>query len=220
MQRILPDLLPGKAKFSKADFDVKSLATIPNLITTLRLLILPFILILLNKGENLWALILILFCGITDVLDGFLARTLDQITPLGKILDPVIDKIFSIAIIAFLVFERSFPLSAFIIIILIQLLILIGSYLLISKYKIVPSANIFGKLSVFFISLATYLYVLDLNVTTSELLMRFSLQEIIVILGVVLLIIAGVTYTINARRAILENEIKYKNSNKNNKMLK
>lgn len=213
MQRIFSNLLPGKAKFSQADFDVKSFATIPNLITTLRLLILPFILILLNKGENIWALILILFCGITDVLDGFLARVLHQITPLGKILDPVIDKIFSLAIMVFLVFERNFPVIPFVIIILIQLLILIGSYALISKYKIVPSSNIFGKLSVFFISISIYLYVLNLNVTANELLMRFSLQEIMVFLGTLLLIIALVTYTINAKKAISENEIKYKNKN-------
>ncbi|MGC9336592.1 MAG: CDP-alcohol phosphatidyltransferase family protein [Candidatus Cloacimonadia bacterium] len=219
MQKLLSNLLPGKAKFSQADFEVKSLATIPNLITTLRLLILPFILILLNRGENIWAFILILFCGITDVLDGFIARVLNQITSLGKILDPVIDKIFSLAIMVFLVFERNFPLTAFIIIIIIQLFILIGSYGLISKYKIVPSSNLFGKLSVFFISIAIYLYVLNLNITANDLLMRFSLQEIIVFLGTVLLIIAMITYTINAKKAISESKIKYADKNKNNKTI-
>jgi preprotein translocase subunit SecG len=43
--------------------------------------------------------------------------------------------------------------------------------------------------------------------------MRFSLQEIMVFLGTLLLIIALVTYTINAKKAISENEIKYKNKN-------
>ena len=65
---------------------------IPNLLTLLRIILSPVIVILLIQGSFFKALIVFIVAGITDALDGFLARVLHQQTVLGAYLDPIADK--------------------------------------------------------------------------------------------------------------------------------
>nr|HPJ97471.1 CDP-alcohol phosphatidyltransferase family protein [Syntrophales bacterium] len=65
---------------------------IPNLLTLLRILLVPLIVIFLIDEAYLKALITFFISGITDALDGFLARLLHQKTVLGAYLDPIADK--------------------------------------------------------------------------------------------------------------------------------
>ncbi|MCX5837026.1 MAG: CDP-diacylglycerol--glycerol-3-phosphate 3-phosphatidyltransferase [Deltaproteobacteria bacterium] len=65
---------------------------IPNLITLLRIILVPVIVILLIQGSFFKALILFIVAGLSDALDGFLARVLKQQTVLGAYLDPIADK--------------------------------------------------------------------------------------------------------------------------------
>ena len=65
---------------------------IPNLLTLLRIILSPVIVILLIQGAFLKALMVFIVAGITDALDGFLARVLHQQTVLGAYLDPIADK--------------------------------------------------------------------------------------------------------------------------------
>ena len=65
---------------------------IPNLITLLRIILVPVIVILLIQGSFLKALIVFIVAGLSDALDGFLARVLKQQTVLGAYLDPIADK--------------------------------------------------------------------------------------------------------------------------------
>jgi cardiolipin synthase len=195
-----------KTGFAPADFDPKTFITIPNMVTIVRLIILPFILILLNKGYNIWAGVLVVFCGFTDVLDGFLAKILNQATTIGKVLDPVVDKIFYLAIMIFLLFYRNFPLWGFIIIVVLEFLILTGSYILFTKYRMIPSSNTYGKIAVFLIALSVFFYVIDLDILKTNLVLEFSLQKIILILGIVGLFIAIFTYWFAAKTAIKESK--------------
>ena len=65
---------------------------IPNLLTLLRIILVPIIVILLIQGSFVKALIVFFVAGISDALDGFLARILNQQTVLGAYLDPIADK--------------------------------------------------------------------------------------------------------------------------------
>lgn len=65
---------------------------IPNFITLLRIILVPVIVILLIQGSFLKALILFVLAGLSDALDGFLARVLHKQTVLGAYLDPIADK--------------------------------------------------------------------------------------------------------------------------------
>jgi cardiolipin synthase (CMP-forming) len=67
--------------------------TVPNELTFLRLAILPFFIIAIHFDRYLLALGILVIAGLTDALDGFLARGLNQRTPLGAYLDPIADKL-------------------------------------------------------------------------------------------------------------------------------
>ncbi len=71
----------------------RQILTAPNQITLLRMLFLPFIVNNLVKHDYKWALWLFIFAGLSDGLDGLLARTLHQQTILGQYLDPIADKL-------------------------------------------------------------------------------------------------------------------------------
>src|SRR6202000_487130 len=72
---------------------LSQLLTYPNQLTLLRMMFLPFIVIHLVSGHYRWALILFVIAGMSDGLDGLLARMLKQQTMLGQYLDPIADKL-------------------------------------------------------------------------------------------------------------------------------
>ncbi len=72
---------------------LSQLLTAPNQLTLLRMVFLPFIIIHLVGGRYSWALILFVLAGISDGLDGLLARLLKQQTKIGQYLDPMADKL-------------------------------------------------------------------------------------------------------------------------------
>jgi cardiolipin synthase len=72
---------------------LSQLLTAPNQITLLRMMFVPFIVINLVAGHDRWALLLFVLAGLSDGLDGLLARRLKQQTLLGQYLDPIADKL-------------------------------------------------------------------------------------------------------------------------------
>ena len=72
---------------------LSQLLTAPNQLTLLRMMFLPFIVIHMLSGHYRWALILFVLAGLSDGLDGLLARLLKQQTILGQYLDPIADKL-------------------------------------------------------------------------------------------------------------------------------
>lgn len=72
---------------------IRQLASAPNLLTLLRLLFIPFAVIAVVDNHYIWALAIFVLAGISDGLDGLLARLLKQKTVLGLYLDPIADKL-------------------------------------------------------------------------------------------------------------------------------
>ena len=83
--------------------------TIPNALSFLRILLVPVFAVLFMKGDYLWAFITLAFSGFTDFLDGKIARKFNQISNMGKILDPLADKLsqITIAVVFFLTFRAA-----------------------------------------------------------------------------------------------------------------
>lgn len=80
--------------------------TIPNLLSFVRILMIPwFLRVYLSKGDSLAAAVILLLSGITDTMDGVIARRFNMVSNLGKALDPVADKLTQIAVMACLVFR-------------------------------------------------------------------------------------------------------------------
>jgi cardiolipin synthase len=87
----------------------RQILTAPNQLTLLRMIFLPFIVINLVKHDFKWALLLFVLAGVSDGLDGLLARTLHQQTLLGQYLDPIADKLLMSTMFLVLSIERMIP---------------------------------------------------------------------------------------------------------------
>jgi CDP-diacylglycerol--glycerol-3-phosphate 3-phosphatidyltransferase len=83
--------------------------TLPNYITGLRLLLMPPLAILIELGYGWGALCVLVATGVTDLLDGYLARRLKQESDVGRLMDPVADKIFLCVAVIFLVARENYP---------------------------------------------------------------------------------------------------------------
>lgn len=131
--------------------------TIPNLLTISRILILPFVVyyILAGMSSNRDIIFLLLGVqGVTDFLDGIIARKFYQVTKFGKILDPLADKLTFDAIMLSLL-KYDFPLFIVILLLSRDIVIIFSGYTIIKKNKIIPVSNIWGKIATF--SLVVYL---------------------------------------------------------------
>ena len=87
----------------------RQILTAPNQLTLLRMIFLPFIVINVVKHDFKWALALFILAGMSDGLDGLLARTLHQQTLLGQYLDPIADKLLMSTMFLVLSIERMIP---------------------------------------------------------------------------------------------------------------
>lgn len=84
--------------------------TIPNILSTLRLAGVPlFLWLVLGPEADAWALVVLMISGVTDFLDGYLARRLDQFSSLGEILDPVADRLYILAVVVGLALRDIIP---------------------------------------------------------------------------------------------------------------
>jgi cardiolipin synthase (CMP-forming) len=84
--------------------------TLPNALSMLRLAGVPlFLYLVLGPEEDGWALAVLMVSGVTDYLDGYLARKLDQQTIVGQILDPVADRLYILAVVVGLALRDVIP---------------------------------------------------------------------------------------------------------------
>ncbi|WNB84316.1 CDP-alcohol phosphatidyltransferase family protein [Cellulomonas sp. ATA003] len=84
--------------------------TVPNVISALRLALVPVFAILIVQGEDVWALVVLAVSGASDWLDGVIARRFDQVSRLGKVLDPAADRLFILVTLVALVWRDAIPL--------------------------------------------------------------------------------------------------------------
>ena len=87
---------------------LKGWKTVPNLLSALRIVMVPIMAVLFANGHLLWAVFVLALSGLSDFFDGKIARRFNQISDLGKILDPLADKLTQITVAVMLfVFFRS-----------------------------------------------------------------------------------------------------------------
>ncbi|HOP06421.1 MAG TPA: CDP-alcohol phosphatidyltransferase family protein [candidate division Zixibacteria bacterium] len=120
----------------------------PNLVSLSRVILAPVIGYYLFQPEPqaaFVALALVIVAGVTDALDGFLARKMNLVGPMGIALDPVCDKIFAGLLVILLIPTRDLPIWLAAVIIGRDLLILAAGSLLMSGRKISLPSNLTGK---------------------------------------------------------------------------
>ncbi|MFH2056204.1 MAG: CDP-alcohol phosphatidyltransferase family protein [bacterium] len=157
---------------------------IPNLLTMFRLVTFPIPLWCIATGHNYIALGLICLGILTDVLDGYLARRLNQISELGKILDPLSDKLAVASLAIFLCIYRGFPLWAVILIIARDLAILIGGLIAMRRNLTIPTSNMLGKLTALAWSLLLLVYLTPFTL----------LQQILLVIAAIMVPISFAIY--------------------------
>lgn len=143
---------------------LKDLGKIPNLITLGRLVLLIPAAYFLARSEpicKLYALIVLTIAAVSDFLDGYLARKLNQKTELGLILDPLSDKIMAAALVILLIVYRDFPLWLAAIILGRDIIILVGGLILKSKIGQTPASILSGKYCFAAIAVLLISYVIE-----------------------------------------------------------
>ncbi len=139
--------------------------TISNILTSIRILLLPLIVYFFlqntRRSQNI-AFGLMILAALTDLSDGFLARKLNQKTNLGKVLDPIADKLGLFTIGLLLVIYRNMPVWLLIILVIRDLFYAIYGYSLL-KRGVVPEARLPGKLTTTSLALTFLFYLLKLR---------------------------------------------------------
>ena len=187
--------------------------TIPNLLAVIRIILIPVFLVLFLKGSYLAAVIVLGISGLTDLFDGKIARAFNQVSNLGKLLDPIADKLtqITLAIAYFFYFHASddallrgasWLFWAFV---LKELLMLIGGVLLLT-HDITPQAAImYGKVATvayYVVMILLLLFSPGFGVFHNWFTLPSVAIIILVLISVVLTIIAFFAYAPDAVRQL------------------
>jgi len=153
---------------------------IPNSMSLLRILMAPVLLLLiLNITSKSYPILIILyfFTVLLDFFDGYIARKLSQETELGKILDPLADKLLIFFLVLAFIVKANFPIWLAILIILRDLAILLGSFVLYKQKYTIKASILIGKVTFGILSCLVFIYVIDLNPSINlEILKRFFIS--------------------------------------------
>lgn len=126
--------------------------TIPNILSFLRICLIPLIIWLyLIRNDYLMAGYMLILSGATDVADGFIARKYRMISDLGKILDPIADKLTQAAVLICLMIRFPLVLLPFILLIAKETYMSISGFLIVKKTGVVMGADWHGKAATCFL---------------------------------------------------------------------
>lgn len=156
----------GKVCFmSKFKENVKDLFkgwnTIPNWMCFARIALIPVFSVLFIKGQYLWGVVAMIVAALTDVFDGKIARKFNMVSNLGKILDPIADKLSQMAIVIILIIKfwnnDGIVKYIFFLFIFKELVMIIGGAVLLSKGMRPTAAEVWGKVAtvVFYVFMIT-----------------------------------------------------------------
>ena len=175
--------------------------TVPNVLSFLRLLLIPVFLVLLVLGEYGWAVLVVAVSSLTDFVDGYVARRFGQISRLGQLLDPAADRLFILTTLLGLAWVGVLPWW-FIAVIIGRdvLLAVLGVVLANHRYGPLPVHHL-GKMGTFAILFAMPVLLLAHAVPVTA-WAALPIGWAAAIWGVFLYWWAGVAYAVQAARLI------------------
>ena len=136
---------------------------IPNILTIIRFILIPFIFFSVISHHYLTALIIFTLSAITDVLDGYIARKYNYITDIGKLIDPLADKLTQISLLLSLTILNILPWWIFAIVFIKEVLMVTTASLLYKKKDVVVYSKWYGKLATVLFYLAIVMSLLMNN---------------------------------------------------------
>ena len=130
----------------------KDLFSIPNLLSYIRILLVPLIMFFyIEKANYLVAGIIIALSGITDVLDGIIARKFNMVTDFGKFVDPFADKLTQFALIVCLILRYPIIITLLVLMLLKEVLLYYCGFKFLGKEDKICSAKWYGKVCTVFV---------------------------------------------------------------------
>lgn len=132
---------------------------VPNILTIIRFLLIPLLIIVALQGNYIATIIVLTISGITDILDGYIARRFNYITNFGKLMDPLADKATQITLLTVLTIQKIIPVWIIVIVLLKEFLMIAGASFLYGK-ELVVSSKWYGKLAtvLFYIAIVCSLF--------------------------------------------------------------
>lgn len=121
--------------------------TIPNILSFLRIFLVPFFIMAMNSKSYSLAMKIVIVAGLTDSLDGIIARKFNQISKFGIFLDPVADKILLLSIMITFYINKLAPAWFLLVVFARDIIVAIGWFEAYLREKIVIKPTILGKLS-------------------------------------------------------------------------
>jgi len=178
---------------------------IPNLLTLARILITPFIIYAILEQQAVLALILMAAAGVTDMLDGAIARYFNQRSTVGSYMDPLADKLLLISTIVTLYFIDHLPLYLFLAVIFRDLIIVVGAiaYEMVT-HKLEMQPSIASKVT-------TFLQITLVLAVLSDMAWQFPGQNVLelsILLTFAFTCISGLQYMVVWMRKAVTDEAK------------
>ena len=144
-------------------------------------LIICFNRMIIDDNYKYYSIFVIIYIVLSDVLDGSIARRSNQVTDLGKILDPIADKISFMTVLVYLINLNGLPFLIFFILLSIRDIILLeySLYFILFK-KHVPQANKWGKLFIFSCVIMLIFYIYNLNIFVANIFYFISTALLVI----------------------------------------
>ncbi len=158
-------------------FNKRDLWSIPNVLCYIRFLLIPIFVMQYIRAEEpkqyMQAAAIVLASGLTDFLDGFIARTFNMVTELGKLLDPLADKLTQASLIFVLIVEIKWMFLLLILFVAMQLFMFIAGLAMLKKDKRLDGSKWFGRVStaVFYAVMLVLVALPELSEATQNILM-------------------------------------------------
>ena len=165
----------------------KKIITIPNILSMVRICLIPLIVWLyLGKGDYILTGIFVIISGLTDIVDGYIARTFHMISDVGKVLDPIADKATQAVVMILL--ATSFPLMVLPICLMVvkELFMAITGYMIIKKCDVVLGAHWYGKAATVILTITMALHLIWHNILPIVSVITISLSSAMILLALVL----------------------------------
>ena len=176
----------------------EEILTIPNILSMLRIVMIAAVVVLFVTKNYLAAGIVLITSGVTDILDGFIARKFNMVSSLGKALDPFADKLTQFAVMICLCFYCEWILIPFVLLVLRDGFMLLTGLSIFRKTHSTFSARWYGKIA----TLYTYTLMCALLVFKTQLEQQETLRLILIIIDACLIAFSFVMYAIRNTREL------------------
>ena len=180
---------------------MKTFKNLPNILSFIRLCLIPVIVWLyLGKQDYLLTGIFVIISGLTDVVDGFIARRFNMISDVGKVLDPIADKATQLTVLILLAISFPLMLIPIAVGVVKEIFMTISGYLVINKCDVVLGAEWHGKLATVWLTVTMALHLVWHEINSAISVVMIGISAGLILLSLVLYAIRNISYIMGEKK--------------------